>query len=174
MKRSELLILISMAVPIIVITFLLAERNSVKGYSSTDFMPVKIVIDSSPTSAPEVDDRCREPKQYITSQGDNIVDIAAEFGLRPQTILLANDFLLNDPSIVEMPGVEIRVPPADGYYYFWQEGDTLVEVAEAFAADLEDVVNCSFNEINPEKPEESLKAGEEIFLPGGFPPFQPG
>ena len=109
---------------------------------------------------------------YTTLSGDNLFSIAGRFGLRPETILWVNAFLQDDPLNVEKPGVEIRIPAVDGYFYVWQMGDTLHDVAKTHGTSLAAIVDWPGNELDPANPEASHTPGKEIFLPGGYPEIQ--
>jgi LysM repeat protein len=109
---------------------------------------------------------------YTTQSGDNLFSIAGRFDLHPETILWANTSLQDDPLNVEKPGVEIRIPAVDGYFYVWQMGDTLQDVVKTHGASFEVIVDRPGNELDPANPEASLTPGKEIFLPGGFPQLQ--
>jgi hypothetical protein len=134
--------------------------------STSPIIPTPVEPSASPTA----------PRQtvfyYTTQSSDNLFSIAGRFGLHPETILWANASLQDNPLNVEKPGVEIRIPTVDGYFYVWRMGDTLQDVAKTHGASLEEIVNWPGNELDPANPEASLTSGKEIFLPGGYPEIQ--
>lgn len=132
--------------------------------------PLTTITPAEPSASPSTSPQT--VFYYTTQSGDNLFSIAGRFGLHPETILWANAFLQDDPLNVEKPGVEIRIPAVDGYFYVWRMGDTLQDVAKTYGASLEAIVNWPGNELDPANPEASLTPGKEIFLPGGFPEIQ--
>ncbi len=62
--------------------------------------------------------------EYSVTTGDSVFGIAKSFNLHPETILWANYDQLNDSPDMLNPGMTLNVPPVDGVYYQWQEGDT--------------------------------------------------
>ncbi len=55
-----------------------------------------------------------------------------QFNIKPETLLWANYDLLNDnPDMISI-GMELKIPPVDGVYYQWQDGDTLDKRSGAF------------------------------------------
>ena len=63
--------------------------------------------------------------EYSVTTGDSVFGIAKSFNLHPETILWANYDQLNDSPDMLNPGMTLNVPPVDGVYYQWQEGDTI-------------------------------------------------
>src|SRR5512134_1631517 len=69
-----------------------------------------------------------EPEEYRVVRGDSIFAIATSYELEPETVLWANyDVLQDDPHSLA-PGQVLKIPPTDGIYYQWKEGDTLETV----------------------------------------------
>ncbi|HUF38165.1 MAG TPA: LysM peptidoglycan-binding domain-containing M23 family metallopeptidase [Anaerolineales bacterium] len=111
-----------------------------------------------------------EAIRYVVEQGDAIFSIASFFNVTPETVLWANYDLLNDnPDFLEI-GMELNIPPVDGVYYQWQEGDTLESVAAEFEADLDEIVNFSGNLFDLANP--VIEPGEWVMLPGGHREFR--
>lgn len=114
------------------------------------------------------------PRQEVVTHkvdfGDSVFGIAQEFGVEPETVLWANYDLLNDnPDFLE-PGMELKVPPVDGVYYQFQEGDTLEGVASAFEADLEAVYAWPGNDLDLIDPQ--VEPGRYVMVPGGHREFR--
>ncbi|RME89274.1 MAG: LysM peptidoglycan-binding domain-containing protein [Anaerolineae bacterium] len=106
---------------------------------------------------------------YTVARGDSVFAIAKEFGLKPETVLWANyDTLKDDPHSLK-PGMVLTIPPTDGIYYQWEEGDTLESVAAEFDADPENILNWPGNDIDLTNPE--IKPGEWVMIPGGSREF---
>ncbi|GAB4580639.1 MAG: hypothetical protein Fur0022_33810 [Anaerolineales bacterium] len=109
-------------------------------------------------------------RQYEVDTGDSVFGIAAFFGIEPETVLWANYDLLNDnPDFLE-PGMELYIPPVDGVYYQWQEGDTLEGVAQEFEAEIEDIIGFLGNKIDLYNP--VIEPGTMVMIPGGHREFR--
>jgi hypothetical protein len=62
---------------------------------------------------------------YRVRRGDAMLAIAEEFKLKSETILYVNKSVLDDNPHSLRPGMELLIPPVDGLYYEWKEGDTI-------------------------------------------------
>ncbi|MBN2387942.1 MAG: peptidoglycan DD-metalloendopeptidase family protein [Anaerolineales bacterium] len=103
--------------------------------------------------------------EYTVGRGDSLLKIAADFDLEPETILWANaDTLAGDPHSIRI-GQVLRIPPVDGVYYEWQEGDTLESVAEELEADPEQILAWPGNSIDLGNP--VVTPGTYVMVPGG-------
>ncbi len=100
---------------------------------------------------------------YIIQQGDNIFDVAARFGLTPETIVWSNREGLKDAPWLIQPGIEIFVPPVDGVYHTVREGETVVSIV----ADYEVEPAVLYNEWNDLEEGEQLREGQLLVVPGG-------
>jgi len=108
--------------------------------------------------------------QYQVDTGDSVFGIASFFGVEPETVLWANYDLLNDnPDFLE-PGMELYIPPVDGVYYQWQEGDSLNKIADEFEAALDDILGFLGNQIDLSNP--VIEPGEMVMIPGGHREFR--
>lgn len=94
---------------------------------------------------------------YIVKPGDSIWTIAHKLGLKPQTVLWAND--LTAISKIGL-GDKLTIPPIDGVYYTVQSRDTLGEVAKAHHTDIQKV--RSYNGLS----RDIIKSGQKLFIPG--------
>ncbi len=104
------------------------------------------------------------PELYRVVRGDSMYHIAEEFKIKSETILYVNDQLEDNPHSLR-PGMELTIPPEDGLYYVWKDGDTFTSVAKKFDAQAEDIINFSGNQVDLADPQ--ISAGENIFIPGG-------
>jgi murein DD-endopeptidase MepM/ murein hydrolase activator NlpD len=112
----------------------------------------------------------QEAVKYTVSAGDSIFDIAETYGIEPETVLWANyDQLQDDPDTISV-GMELNIPPVDGVYYQWQEGDTIDKVASEFKAQPNDILSWPGNKIDLTRPE--ITAGQWIMIPDGKREFQ--
>ena len=118
---------------------------------------------------------------YRVSRGDAMLSIADEFKVKSETILYVNKQLEDNPHNLK-PGMELTIPPVDGLYYEWKDGDTFESVAEKFKvpadeftvdkvfqrdANLlaEDIINFPGNKIDLTDPK--VEPGTLVMIPGG-------
>jgi murein DD-endopeptidase MepM/ murein hydrolase activator NlpD len=101
---------------------------------------------------------------YRVSRGDAMLSIAGEFDLESESILYVNTDLEDNPHNLK-PGMELLIPPVDGIYHEWEEGDTFESVAEEFFAEPEDIINFPGNQIDLTDPQ--VQVGTTIMIPGG-------
>lgn len=105
-----------------------------------------------------------EPELYRVVRGDSMYRIAETYKVKSETILYVNEQLDDNPHSLR-PGMELMIPPVDGLYYDWKEGDTFETVAKKFFAEPEDIINFPGNEIDLADPQ--VEFGKTIFIPGG-------
>jgi len=111
-----------------------------------------------------------EVTSYTVSKGDSLFEIASTHKIKPETLLWANYDLLNDnPDLISV-GMELKVPPVDGVYYEWQEGDTIQTIAGRFEAKIEDILAWSSNAIDLTNPE--VEPGTWVMVPNGHREFR--
>ncbi|MFN2215963.1 MAG: peptidoglycan DD-metalloendopeptidase family protein [Anaerolineales bacterium] len=107
---------------------------------------------------------------HEVEKGESIFGIAENFEITPETLLWANyDALKDSPDSIRV-GMVLRIPPTNGVYYQWQEGDTLASVADKFNAKVEDIINWPGNDIDLLDPEPEV--GNFVMIPGGAREFQ--
>lgn len=106
------------------------------------------------------------PIKYAVEEGDSIFAIAKKFNLEPESILWANYDLLNDDPTFLSPGWRLTIPPTDGIYYKWKEGDDLNKVAEKYYADVEDIISWPSNRMDITNP--STEGLEYVMIPDGW------
>ncbi len=108
---------------------------------------------------------------HTVQAGDSVFGIAKTYGITPETVLWANFELLDDnPDLLEQ-GMELNIPPVNGVYYRWQEGDTLEGVAAAFEAEMDEIIGFSGNSFDLSNPD-AIPAGTFVMLPGGHREFR--
>jgi murein DD-endopeptidase MepM/ murein hydrolase activator NlpD len=112
----------------------------------------------------------QEVRNYEVDFGDSVFGIAQTFGIEPETVLWANYDLLNDNPDLLSPGMSLNIPPVDGVYYQWQEGDSLESVANRFEADLERVLEWPGNRLDLVEPQ--IKPGTWLMVPDGHREFR--
>ena len=104
------------------------------------------------------------PITYRVSRGDAMMAIAEKFKVKSETILYVNTELGDNPHSLQ-PGMELTIPPVDGLYYEWKDGDTIDAVAAKFEADPEAILTFPGNNLDLTDPE--IKPGTKILIPGG-------
>jgi len=108
--------------------------------------------------------------EYSVTTGDSVFGIAQSFNLHPETILWANYDQLNDSPDMLNPGMQLNVPPVDGVYYQWQEGDTLDSVAAKFETNVQDILSWEGNNFDLTNPQVEPK--QWIMIPNGHREFR--
>lgn len=101
---------------------------------------------------------------YRVTRGDAMLSIAEKFELESETILYVNDQLEDNPHNLK-PGMELTIPPVDGLYYTWKDGDTFESVAEKFGAVADEIINFPGNRIDLTDPK--VEPGTRVMIPGG-------
>ncbi|KXK10707.1 MAG: peptidase M23 family protein [Chloroflexi bacterium OLB14] len=104
-----------------------------------------------------------EPALYRVSRGDTMYNIAETYKVESETILYVNSQLEDNPHSLR-PGMELTIPPADGMYYTWKDGDTFESVAEKLYTDPQGIIDFTGNNIDLTNP--SVEVGTTIFVPG--------
>ncbi len=109
--------------------------------------------------------------KYVVQPGDTIIGIAEKFGLKPQTVLWGNYYILKDDVHKLRPDQELNILPVDGTYYEWQPGDGLSAVAKYFGVDPQVIVDYPANNLNPDATATlstpDIKPGTWLIVPGG-------
>jgi len=109
-------------------------------------------------------------RDYTVDTGDSVFEIAAHFNIEPESVLWANYEALNDNPDMISVGMELKIPPADGVLYQWQEGDTLEKVAGQFEAKTDAILSWPGNNLDLIEPK--IEPGAAIFIPGGRREFR--
>jgi murein DD-endopeptidase MepM/ murein hydrolase activator NlpD len=120
------------------------------------------VIPSRPSS---------DPSEYEIQKGDSLFGIAGKFDIKPESIMWANYDLLNDDPHMISVGLNLKIPPTDGVYYQWKEGDTLEKVTETYKADIKSILEWPGNKMDMVNP--VIEPGDYIMIPGGYRELKP-
>ncbi len=112
---------------------------------------------------------------YTVKKGDTIFDIAAMFGLKPETILWGNyETLADNPELIH-EGDVLNIMPQDGTYHKWSAGEGLNGVAHGYDVTPDVIVNWSGNHLDPatlgDYSHPNIEAGTMLFVPGGHRDF---
>jgi murein DD-endopeptidase MepM/ murein hydrolase activator NlpD len=136
-----------------------APVTGVTGGGAPSFIPRKLQLKTNIPERPRY-----EPTIYRISRGDSMWGIADEFKLKSESILFANPEMDDNPHNLR-PGMELKIPPVDGLYYEWKDGDTFESVAEKFDAKADDIINFPGNKIDLTDPK--VEPGTTVMIPGG-------
>jgi LysM repeat protein len=112
---------------------------------------------------------------YTVKSGDTLFDIADKYGLKPESILWSNYEVLKDDPHMLKPEQNLLIPPEDGAYYQWQQGDTLDSVAVFYKVDKSAILNYPGNHFDLTQSVSNnmgLKPGDWIMIPGGSRPIK--
>lgn len=101
---------------------------------------------------------------YRVSRGDAMLAIADNFQIKYESILYINKQLDDNPHSLK-PGMELIIPPVDGLYYEWKDGDTFETVAEKFDANADDIITFPGNNVDLTDPK--IDPGTLMMIPGG-------
>jgi murein DD-endopeptidase MepM/ murein hydrolase activator NlpD len=108
---------------------------------------------------------------YTVKPGDTVFGIADKFGLKPETILWGNQFVLGDNPHNLKPGQELNILPVDGALHRWSTGDGLNGVAKFFNVEPEAIIDWPGNELDAEAVGDfsnpSIEPGTMIIIPDG-------
>ena len=104
--------------------------------------------------------------EYTVASGDSLFGIAEEYEIEPETILYANDSVLNDDPHLISVGDKLKIPPVDGILYEWQQYDNLEEVASRFHVSTDDILLYTGNDLDITNP--VIEPGTYIMIPGGY------
>lgn len=110
----------------------------------------------------------REPSFYTVDKGDSVFSVAVNYELKPETVLWANYDLLNDNPNMLSIGQQLTIPPADGVYYQWKEGDTLQKIADQYYVDVQDILLYPGNRLSLTDTNPVIDPGKFMMVPGGW------
>ncbi len=99
--------------------------------------------------------------RYEVQEGDTVIGIAERFGIASNYILWNNIDIIPDEDFLSV-GDEIQVPSVGGILHGVRYGETLLEIAERYAASIVDII-----EVNRLDREGSIYADTTILVPGG-------
>jgi murein DD-endopeptidase MepM/ murein hydrolase activator NlpD len=112
----------------------------------------------------------REVITYVVEAGDTVGEIALKFDLEAETVMWANGNLAQNPDLLR-PGQELVILPIDGVYHTVVKGDTLESLAEHYKAEVQSIIDCPYNNLDPENV--SINPGDKLIVPGGIKPYVP-
>lgn len=113
--------------------------------------------------------------KYTVVEGDTIFGIAEKFGLKPETVLWGNYYVLLDDPHALKPGQELNILPIDGTYHEWQQGEGLNGISKYYGVTPEDIINFPANHLDPatigDYASPNIAPGTWLVVPGGHRDF---
>ena len=100
-------------------------------------------------------------KSYVVAKGDSLWSIANSQNIEVDTLIGSNTFKTSSRL---RPGATLRIPNQDGIFYVMKKGETIEAVTKRYGVGMNKLRQVNMN-INTA----SLKAGDEVFLPGAKP-----
>jgi murein DD-endopeptidase MepM/ murein hydrolase activator NlpD len=112
---------------------------------------------------------------YTVKLGDTLFGIAKQYGLRPETILWANQTTLADNPHNLNPGQQLNILPVDGAYHRWSAGDGLNGVAKFYNVKPEEIIDFPGNHLDQNQigdwSNPKIEPGSWLVIPGGSRAF---
>lgn len=108
--------------------------------------------------------------EHTVVHGDSVFSIATQYHISPESLLWANYDQLNDNPDMLAPDMVLNIPPVDGVYYQWQEGDSLASVSRELKANAQDILDWPGNQIDLVS--EQINPGQWLMVPGGEREFR--
>jgi len=99
--------------------------------------------------------------KYTVGRGETINQIAEDFGISAETILLANE--LSSSTVRE--GDELMILPVDGLLHMVESGETVEKIAKKYSADSGQIID--FNRLSDEG---EVFVGDILIVPEGKMP----
>ncbi len=130
--------------------------------STSDLLPEDLLVADPPAAAvPQRTDVIT----YTVQEGDTLIGIAAQVGLRIETLYWFNSLKSADLLSIDQ---KLRIPPVDGLNYTVKEGDTLDSIAEAFKVRKGNMIAYGPNNLREPY---ALQVDQVIFVPGASKPI---
>jgi LysM repeat protein len=140
------------------------ERPAMPASVSSSFLLQAPVVHTTIPERPR-----REVITYVVQDSDSVLDIAAKFGLQPETVTWANGDLERDPDLLRL-GQELIILPVDGVYHTVVGGESLDRVARQYGVQADAILKCEYNDIPADG---RLVPGQKLVVPGGVKPYIP-
>jgi murein DD-endopeptidase MepM/ murein hydrolase activator NlpD len=102
---------------------------------------------------------------YTVEAGDSVFTIAKLHKLKPETILWANEDILQDNPNELSIGQNLKIPPVDGLIYKWKTNDTVEGIANKFKTTPEEILTWPENNLDMANPK--IASGTMVMIPNG-------
>jgi murein DD-endopeptidase MepM/ murein hydrolase activator NlpD len=113
----------------------------------------------------------QEVIKYTVVAGDTVFGIAEKFGLKPETVLWANYYVLLDDPHALKEGQELNILPVDGTYHQWEQGEGLNGVAKYYGVSPDDIISYPANNLDTatigDLANPNIKPGTWLVVPHG-------
>jgi LysM repeat protein len=113
----------------------------------------------------------QEVVKYTVLEGDTVFGIAEKFGLKPETILWGNYYILLDDPHALQPDQELNILPVDGTYHEWQVGEGLNGISQYYGVAAEEIISYPANNLDPatigDFANPNIAPGTWLVVPGG-------
>ncbi len=113
----------------------------------------------------------QDVEKYTVVDGDTIFGIAEKYGLKPETILWGNYYVLLDDPHALKAGQVLNILPLDGTYHQWQQGEGLNGISTYYGVKAEDIINYPANKLDPatigDLANPNIAPGTWLVIPGG-------
>src|SRR5688572_28820922 len=113
----------------------------------------------------------QEVIKYTVIEGDSVFGIAEKFGLKPETVLWSNYYVLLDDPHGLQPNQELNILPVDGTYHEWQQGEGLNGISTYYGVTPEEIINYPANNLDPatigDFANPNIAPGMWLVVPGG-------
>ncbi|MCD6355770.1 MAG: M23 family metallopeptidase [Anaerolineaceae bacterium] len=138
--------------------------------------PVEGITKSAETHTDASSESRYDFQQYEVVAGDTLFGIAEKYGIKAQSILWTNFNALYENPAGIVPGQILTIPPVDGAFYTWHEGDGLNGVAKGLNVTPEAIIEWPGNNLSYETigdfSHPNIEPDRVIFVPGGIKTFQ--
>jgi murein DD-endopeptidase MepM/ murein hydrolase activator NlpD len=102
---------------------------------------------------------------YVVEAGDSVFSISKQFNIKPETVLWANEDILQDNPNELSIGQKLKIPALDGVIYKWKSNDTIEGVARKFKTNPESILTWPDNNLDLSNPQ--IASGTMVMVPGG-------
>ncbi len=125
--------------------------------------------DPAATEAPDPEPTPRPERQlpifyrYEIQQNDTVIGIALRFGIDADYIMWNNIDILPDADLLT-PGQMLQIPSVGGIIHDVRLHETLIEIAETYEADINEIVAFAANNLTDVN---AVREGSTILVPGG-------
>ena len=133
--------------------------------------PAVSLLRSLPVGTPETFPAPRNQIiAYVVAPGESIFGIAEKFGLKAETVLWSNRYIIGDTPDGIYEGQKLIILPSDGVFHAWSYGEGLNGVSRNYQVSVDTIVNEPLNKLNeaeigdPSLPR--IKTGTMLFIPG--------
>lgn len=130
-----------------------SDQNSPQNLSQESLLPYQSILSVFDTG------QRNQVISYTVQPGDNLSQIANDFGISTNSLIWANN--LKDSDYLSS-GQELKIPPVSGVIHIVKKGDSVQSIAKKYSAEGESII-----EFNGLPKDGALQLGQEIIVPDG-------